>query len=137
MRSTVLTAAVFLACIGGAHAADMPVKAPPLAPPPPTWTGFYIGINGGGAWGSVDPHTSDVGPDSFFAGGNIPAVTGGASMRFNTSGGLAGGQIGYLFQGGRAIVGLEASVDWTDLNGSTTTGFIPYPVTAPTGFTWN
>src|SRR3974377_1151670 len=42
--------------VGPADAADLsrPVytKAPPLAAPYYNWTGFYIGINGGGGWGS-------------------------------------------------------------------------------------
>jgi hypothetical protein len=69
----------------------MLVKARPAAPPP-TWAGFYIRINGGGAWGSVDPSATDGRPDSFFAGGNIRAVTAGASQSFKMSGALAGGQ---------------------------------------------
>ena len=136
MKSTILTAAVCLMCISGARAADMPLKAAPAAPPP-TWTGFYIGINGGGAWGTVNPHAVDVGPDSFFAGANVPAVVAGASQSFNTSGALAGGQIGYLFQSGTAIFGVEASFDWTNLRGSASNGPTVYPVTPPSTFSWN
>ena len=136
MRSTILTAAAFLACLSGVRAADMPLKAVPVAPPP-TWTGFYIGINGGGAWGTVDPDARDAGPDSIFAGGNVPAVLAGASQNFHASGGLAGGQIGYLFQGGSTIVGIEASFDWTDLKGTASNGPTVYPVTPPTTFSWN
>jgi outer membrane immunogenic protein len=136
MRSKILTTAFLVLCIGSAHAADMPVKAPVVAPPP-TWTGFYIGINGGGAWGTVDPQARDAGPDSFFAIGNIAAVAGGASHSFNTSGGLAGGQIGYLYQGGQTILGIEASFDWSGLNGSSSFGPTPYPVTPGSTFAWN
>jgi outer membrane immunogenic protein len=43
---------VALAAAGGcAYAADMPVKAPVVAPVY-SWTGFYIGANVGGGWGS-------------------------------------------------------------------------------------
>jgi hypothetical protein len=42
-----LLAATLLFFAGSAYAADMPLKAPPAAPPAPTWTGWYIGINGG------------------------------------------------------------------------------------------
>ena len=136
MKSTILTAAVILMCVTGVRAADMPLKAAPAAPPP-TWTGFYIGINGGGAWGTVDPHARDIGPDSFFAGGNVPAVLFGGSQSINTSGALAGGQIGYLYQSGPVILGVEASFDWTNLNGSTTSGPTVYPVTPPSTFSWN
>jgi outer membrane immunogenic protein len=122
-----------------AVAADTAVKALPVAAPVPTWTGFYIGINGGGAWGTIDGTARDIAPppDLFFAPGNIPAVNAGGTRSFNTSGGLAGGQIGYLVQAGKAIFGIEASVDWADFRGSTTSGFILYPLNAPTGFTWN
>jgi outer membrane immunogenic protein len=130
-------AATLLFFAGSAYAADMPLKAPPAAPPAPTWTGWYIGINGGGGWGSVDPSASDVGPDLFFAAGNIPAVTAGASQHFNMSGGLAGGQMGYLYQAGPAIVGVEVGFDWSGLSGSAHNGPTTYPVTPGSAFSWN
>ena len=131
-----LLAATLLFCAGNAYAADMAVKAP--APPPaPTWTGFYIGINGGGTWGSVGTNAYERGPDSFFAPPNVPAVLAGATQHFNMSGGLAGVQVGYLYQAGPAIFGVEAGFDWSGLRGSLQTPFAPYPVTPPTGFSWN
>ena len=132
-----LLAATLLFFAGSAYAADMPLKAPPAAPLAPTWTGWYIGINGGGGWSGVSTGAQDVGPDSFFAAANIPAVAAGASRSFPMSGGLAGGQVGYLYQAGSAIVGLDVSFDWSRLNGSANSGFTVYPVTAPTGFSWN
>src|SRR5260370_13537230 len=44
-----------------ASGADLPrkpiYKAPPpvVAPVPFSWTGFYVGLNAGGAWGRQDP----------------------------------------------------------------------------------
>jgi outer membrane immunogenic protein len=136
MRKILLAAAVLM-CAGGAYAADMPLKAPPVAPPAPTWTGWYIGINGGGSWGSVATSATNVGPNSFFALGNIPAVLAGATQGLDTSGGLAGGQIGYLYQAGPTIVGLEAAFDWSGLRGSLSNGPTPYPVTPGSTFAWN
>lgn len=136
MRKLILVAAL-VAFTGGASAADMPVKAPPVPPPVPSWTGWYLGINGGWAWGKVDPGAADAGPDSFFAGGNVGAVRAGAGTHFTTSGGIAGGQLGYLYQAGPAILGVEAAFDWADVSGNGGVGFTPYPVTAPTGFSWN
>jgi len=132
-----LLAAAILAFTGSAYAADMPVKAPPAPPPPPSWTGFYIGINGGGGWGTVDPQARDIGPDGFVAAANVGAVQAGASRHFDTSGGLAGGQIGYIYQSGFLITGFEAAFDWADINGSVTSGPTVYPVTPPSTFTWN
>src|SRR5580693_8700497 len=82
MTRALLAATLFLFA-GNAYAADMPLKAPPAAPPAPTWTGWYIGVNGGGGWGRVSPNAQDVGPDSFFAGANVPwsRARAGASMR--------------------------------------------------------
>lgn len=136
MRLIALAAAALLVGLNGASAADLPFKAPPTAPPP-SWTGFYIGINGGGGWGSAAPRASDIGPDSFFNILNVPAVTAGAAQDFKTSGGLAGGQIGYLYQQGWAIVGVEASFDWTNVGGSASNGPTRYPANPTTGFSWN
>jgi len=133
-----LIAAATLAFAGSAFAADMSVKAPPaMMAPAPSWTGWYIGINGGGVWGTTDPSVTDIGPDSFFALANVPAVTANGSQNFHNSGGLAGGQIGYLYQMGPAILGLEAGIDWMGLSGSTSNGPTVYPVTPPTTFSWN
>src|SRR6202171_5976053 len=134
-----LLAATLLLFAGSAYAADMPLKAPPAPPPAPTWTGWYIGINGGGGGGRVRPNASDVGAHSCFAAANVPAVVAGAARGFHTSGGLAGGQVGYLYQAapGQAIVGLDVAFDWSGLKGSANSGFTTYPVTPPTGFSWN
>jgi outer membrane immunogenic protein len=133
----ILLAAAVLMCASGAYAADMPLKAPAPAAPPPTWTGWYIGINGGGAWGHDNPTVVDVGPDGFFAVANQSAVTGNGSQSIKMSGGLAGGQVGFLYQAGPTILGLEAGYDWTGLRGSRTVGPTVYPVTPGSSFTWN
>jgi outer membrane immunogenic protein len=94
---------------GTAVAADLPARAPapyyPTKAPPYmpvyNWTGFYIGINGGGAWG-----------------GSAWDTTGG----FNTSGGLVGGTVGYNYQMGQAVLGVEGDIDWASISGTTVTG---------------
>jgi outer membrane immunogenic protein len=136
---TYFASAVALLAVSAAPAvaADMAVKAPPMVASLPSWTGFYIGINGGGAWGTTGSSTSNVGPDFFFAPANVPAVTAGASRSFDNSGGLAGGQIGYLFQSGKGIFGIEASFDWANFNGSTSNGPTVYTVTPGSTFAWN
>ncbi len=51
-----VAAALFAAPLSVASAADMPLKARPAPPPPAAynWTGFYVGIQGGGGWGSAE-----------------------------------------------------------------------------------
>jgi outer membrane immunogenic protein len=95
-------AAVAMLWAGSASAADMPLKAPPppLPPPPPTWTGMYIGINGGYAWG-----TSNF------------SRTGFTTSDFDARGGLAGVTYGGNWQMGSAVLGFESDYDWAHING--------------------
>jgi outer membrane immunogenic protein len=93
--------------IGAASAADMPVKATPMMPAPvavPTWTGFYVGGNGGGAWSK----------DSYSFNNGALTVE---SFNFNPSSYIAGGQVGYQWQGPTNwVIGLEGTWSWTNLN---------------------
>ena len=61
MTRALLAAATLFLFAGSAFAADMPLKAPPAPAPAPTWTGWHIGVNGGGGWGSVKPTASSFG----------------------------------------------------------------------------
>jgi outer membrane immunogenic protein len=114
-------AAIALAALGGAAAAadlspaPQPYypKAPAFVPAPVyNWTGFYLGINGGGGFGSSSWNS-----------------TGSR----NISGGLVGGTVGYNYQFGQAVVGVEGDIDWADINGSTTT---TCPLGCNTSDTW-
>jgi outer membrane immunogenic protein len=108
----ILLATVGLIALGmaaPASAADMAVKASPppmVVAPIYNWGGFYIGGNGG--WG--ESHNCwDFVP---VAGVVIP---GGCSDR---SGGLFGGQLGYRWQSGQFVFGLEGQGDWADIGSS-------------------
>jgi outer membrane immunogenic protein len=94
----------------GALAADLSVaplyKAPPPAMAPAyNWSGFYLGINGGGGWG----HS--------YWDANATGV--------RTSGGLVGGTAGYNWQFGSAVVGVEGDIDWANLKGTNTSTLCP------------
>ena len=108
-----------------AFAADLPSRAPPpvYLPPPPifTWTGFYIGGQVGGAWGT--------GGSSFTAfdavtGRFVAASFGGG----NPSGVIGGGHLGYDYQiptwnwfnSSGVVIGVEGSVDGSSLSKTTT-----------------
>jgi len=87
------------ATIGGAHAADMgvPAKAPPPQPVPyADWTGFYIGGNIGTAWQQVNVN-----------GENQCCQN---NRTDSQSSFIGGGQIGYNWQHGNFVYGLEADM---------------------------
>ena len=103
MRSlTAFGAAVaVLGLATAASAADLPARTYTKAPPMVAtynWTGFYVGVNAGGAW-----------------------TSGGAG---DNSGFVGGGQIGYNWQavGSPLVLGLEADIQGTSLKSSTDLG---------------
>jgi opacity protein-like surface antigen len=86
-----------------AFAADL--KAPMYkAPPPPaawSWTGAYIGLNGGYSWGKAD---STILPQSIAA----------TPVGQNVNGGVFGGQAGYNWQlSPKWLVGVEGDIQIT------------------------
>jgi outer membrane immunogenic protein len=88
-----------------AQAADLPqpsYKAQPgvLAPAYANWTGFYVGINGGYGFGTSK--------------WDVPAISP------NPKGGLVGGTLGYNFQTGTWVWGIETDLDWSGMKGSAT-----------------
>lgn len=108
-----------IALAGSAVAADMPVKAPSLAPP--SWTGVYAGVSLGARWATNDWQTSEVAPN-FGAGMFVPtAGTGGAmdsvAARF-------GSYFGYNWQVATSwVAGVEADFGWA--NNSKTANPVP------------
>ena len=105
-------AGVALAVLSGtAFAADLPqrpqvyTKAPAyVAPIAYNWTGFYLGINGGYGFGN-----------SSFSG------TPGTG-NFDVNGGMVGGTLGYNWQAGQMVYGLETDIDWSNILGSAACG---------------
>jgi len=95
-----------------ASAADLaarPYTKAPIAAPAPiyTWTGFYLGIQGGGGWGRSN--------ETYFFAPNTPAFAG--TQNYDTSGGFVGGVAGYNWQMRAFVVGLEGDYHWADING--------------------
>src|SRR4029453_6665308 len=59
-----------------ASAADMPAKAPIIAPVAPvSWTGFYVGGNVGYSWGKADTDQNTNATIVSFPGGHIAACS--------------------------------------------------------------
>ncbi|HMK71629.1 MAG TPA: outer membrane protein [Xanthobacteraceae bacterium] len=104
MKRVFLAGIALTALAGAAAAADLPpgpapyYKAPTYAPAY-NWTGFYLGVNGGGGFGT-----------------SAWSSTGS----FNLIGALAGGTIGYNYQTGPVVLGVEGDIDWSGMSGSTT-----------------
>jgi len=113
-----VAAASLLAGPVAGHAADLPVRMPAQVPayaPIYNWSGFYLGINGGGGWGRSS-HTDTA-----------TLITTGD---FDLSGGLVGGTAGFNWQTGSWVWGLEGDLDWANIRGTAT--FVPGPVTFST-----
>ena len=105
-----------LAFASGAMAADLPARAPAPAPyislPVFTWTGFYVGLNAGGAFngnnnrGGFTPLGFPVGINGNPAAANIL----GGGIAGNDGSFLGGAQIGYNWQAGSIVYGIEADI---------------------------
>ncbi|HEY8578396.1 MAG TPA: hypothetical protein VIL72_00820, partial [Beijerinckiaceae bacterium] len=123
MRRLLLGSAALAAMSVAAFGADLPPRAAAPAPAPVyaapifTWTGFYVGLNAGAGFrgdnrradyvfddpaGSVDPALiADINADLALAGGR----------RGDRSGFTGGAQVGYNWQFGALVVGIEADIN--------------------------
>jgi outer membrane immunogenic protein len=109
---------VALGMAAPASAADLAARPYRAAPLPMVaaiydWSGFYIGGNGG--WGQSRNCWDFVG---------VAGTVIGDGCREH-SGGIAGGQIGYRWQAGTWVFGLEGQGDWADLSSSRVSVFNP------------
>jgi outer membrane immunogenic protein len=109
MRRVLLgTVAVFGLGAALSQAADLSRRPVVKAPPPPVveqydWSGFYIGIVGGGGFGSSEH-----------------AFPGNTHGRFDIDGGVFGGTLGVNWQSGPYVWGIEGDGMWSSIDGSTT-----------------
>jgi outer membrane immunogenic protein len=114
MKRSLLAGVGFVALLavsGPLQAADIGrqtiTKAPVTAPIPYyNWTGPYIGIVGGWGWG--DSSHAETIPGFALSTGD-----------FDVNGGTVGGTLGYNIQSGPWVLGLEADINWADINGGT------------------
>jgi outer membrane immunogenic protein len=106
MTKNIILGAVTALVLGttAAAAADLPVKAAPVPVAIYDWTGFYIGVSGGGAFGQST---------------HIDQATGlGDTIGYNVKGGLIGGTVGYNWQVSRFVIGFEGDASWVGQYGS-------------------
>jgi outer membrane immunogenic protein len=121
---TALLASIACAIAAPVMAADLSARPVYQAPAPVaaavfSWTGFYLGGNLGAKWGRFD--------DTLSAAPIFPGTVAFPRTESDTSF-LGGGQIGYLWQAGPWVLGIEADIDSTRLSGSVTA---VAPVPAP------
>ncbi len=84
-----------------------------------TWTGFYLGVNAGAAFGDDVAKTSTLDSDEV-SNASLRAV-GLDKVKYKSNGFIGGGQVGYNYQlapGGGLVVGVEADFDYVGLKRS-------------------
>ena len=99
LRKILMSTVVLFGAMGAASAADLPnTKAPPayMPPPPPlfTWTGVYVGGQVGYMWGNPSP------------------------FGYTANGVVGGAHVGYNYQMGQFVAGLEGDVNGSSYSGS-------------------
>lgn len=108
MRQILVGVALTLSLAAPAAAADlrMPVKAAPapVVAPVYSWTGCYIGVQGGYSWANT-AYNTDIPP------------TPGTGTSFDLRGGVAGGHLGCNYQFNTFVLGVEGDGEWTGLKG--------------------
>lgn len=112
MKIVSLFGAALLASVSGAAiAADLPSRkvapAPVYAAPVFTWSGFYIGVNAGGVISRTTGRPDGITPNILFAAPGLPTVN---SEKF---GFLGGGQVGFNYQTGSFVFGVEGDIDFS------------------------
>jgi outer membrane immunogenic protein len=132
-KITACVAAITALIAAPAFAADMPVKAPPVAPAPvPTWTGFYGGIQFGGGWSdeAVTYLGNDIVSTAVLTGnvGNQP-VTGNRTTQRGPVGGF---EAGYNWQWSTWVLGLETDFSFVGMSGRASSTSLFDPATTQT-----
>jgi outer membrane immunogenic protein len=105
LRKLLLSSAAATAMVGSALAADLPSRRPPpVLPVVPlfTWTGFYVGVDGGYGWQNVR--------ETGIAGG-LAAY----QLNFRASGPVGGGHAGFNWQVNQFVFGIEGDVLGTSM----------------------
>src|SRR5581483_8829967 len=138
MKKLMLVTASLLAlgAAAPAVAADLAArpytKAPPMVQAAYDWSGFYIGLNGGGA---TSHKTWNL-------------VGGLSEGSHDATGGTVGGQFGYRWQTGPVVFGVEAQGNWADFTGDNISQAFPLNrnrtkidafglFTGQVGYAWN
>jgi outer membrane immunogenic protein len=129
MKRSLLASVAVGALLTAANAADLPRKAPIMAPaalPVLSWTGCYVGANVGGGWGrnNVTQAASSL----------AVGFSGRATTGVDTSGAVFGGQIGCDYQfANQIVIGIQGMLDGSSIKGSEADAFASLLPGAPVG----
>jgi outer membrane immunogenic protein len=96
-----------LGLMSPALGADLPMKAPVVATPMYDWSGFYVGVYGGGGFGNHNLNNA-LGPLGFA----------NYTINYDSTGGIGGGEVGYNVQSGNYVIGVEGDGFWSGIKGS-------------------
>jgi outer membrane immunogenic protein len=124
VRAFLLAAVSAVALMSSANAADIYRVEDPgsfkdsVYVPGATWTGFYVGVNGGYGWSSKDARDIRI----FNPNGTLNPA-GPYRYGLDEEGAFGGGQAGYNYQLGRLVLGFEADVQASDIIGKSKTSF--------------
>jgi outer membrane immunogenic protein len=96
-----------LGMVSPALGADLPyAKAPSAAASVYDWTGVYVGGFAGGGFGNHN-----------YNNGNGPTGNANFTVNYDSTGGIGGGEVGYNWQSGNFITGVEADGFWSGIKG--------------------
>jgi outer membrane immunogenic protein len=116
MRRIITTLTTIAAAVGlafSANAADLPVRMPGvMLPAANNWGGWYVGANAGYSWGNTSINYLQ---DPGLVFGVPPFDAGGAFLTsVSPNSFIGGGQLGFNYQAGIWVLGLETDFAWRD-----------------------
>jgi opacity protein-like surface antigen len=127
VRKILLSTVALATLAGSAFATDLPsTKSSPVFVAQPSsfsWTGFYVGVNAGGAFDTSNINATLGG--AWIGDPDNAGVTAAARHRLDLNGFTGGGQIGYNYQVNNFVLGVEADAEYLGLKSSYATGALP------------
>jgi len=131
-RRVLLSALSSVALVSAAFAADIYSPGPASYAPvafPPSWGGFYLGVNGGYGGDSSQGFSDNV-----TYTGTPPGPYAAVDGKDIITGGFGGGQLGYNWQFGGWVVGFETDIQGSNIMGSGEQAYLTAPAAASSNF---
>ena len=100
------------------------------------WTGFYVGLNAGGAWNESNVTSTVFSEGGYFADTSPAAIALAGNQNINKFGFTGGVTAGYNWQINNAVLGVETDFNYFGIKGSSTRTAV-YPCCVAHTFTVN